>query len=77
MQLQIGQIYWTNLSQPGGPVCLIQIAPHWTDRFELVALIEFVKDHPYGYEKGTRGWYPVSDLRELTPDEAAIYQSPE
>jgi len=72
MDWQIGQIYWTNLSKPGGPVRILKIEPEWSGHGRLAAYIEHVADHPYGYEKGTRGWYYLEDLRELTSDEQAI-----
>lgn len=60
--IEIGRIYRTNLSKPGGLVKVLDIAPYSPNSTELAAWIEHVEDHPYGYKKGDRGWYMVADL---------------
>jgi hypothetical protein len=71
-QISVGEIYWTNLSQPGGPVRILRVerSDIWRFREERqVAYIEHILDHPYGYSKGTRGYYFCDELRELTQEE--------
>lgn len=69
MDVIISEIYWTNLSKPGGPVRVLDIQPFSSYDSEPAAYIEHLVDHPYGYAKGTKGWYLCKELRPLTRDE--------
>lgn len=60
--VEVGKIYLTNASQPGGLVKVLKIEPEWSGHGRLVAYIEHVEDHPYGYPKGDKGWYYCDDL---------------
>jgi len=65
MELQVRDICRTNLSKPGGMVRILSIEPFWLsspDRARLVADVEHIEDHPYGYRKGETGYYFVEDL---------------
>lgn len=62
--IEVGKIYRTNLSKPGGLVKVLSIEPSGYNDGRMAAYIEHVEDHPYGYAKGTRGWYMVEDLVE-------------
>lgn len=58
----IKNIYRTNLSQPGGLVRVLEIAPSDYNPDGKACYIEHVEPHSYGYEQGTRGWYEDRDL---------------
>ena len=60
--VEIGKVYRTNLSKPGGLVRVLDIQPYSSYYRELTAYIEHIEDHPYGYKKGERGGYMVRDL---------------
>lgn len=64
MAVKVGEVYRTNLSKPGGLVKVLEIKPYSPSSIELAALVEHIEDHPYGYKKGDRGWYMVTDLVE-------------
>lgn len=60
-----GDICRTNLSKPGGLVKVLAIYPSTyvrANEYRLMAYIEHIEDHPYGYEKGVRGYYFVDEL---------------
>src|SRR5689334_18392037 len=51
----------TNLSKPGGLVKVLEtVLDTYSNSWS--AHIEHIEDHPYGYKKGSRGWYAVDDL---------------
>ena len=43
-------------------VKVLRIEPSELNPGKLVAYIEHIEDHPYGYKKGDKGWYNVEDL---------------
>lgn len=67
MTIKPGDLCKTNLSQPGGLVAVLDIKPYSTHVSKLMAYIEHVQDHPYGYKKGERGWYGLDDLILIVP----------
>ena len=68
MNIVINNIYRTNLSQPGGLVKVLEIHPSDYHPDGKACYIEHVEDHPYGYSKGTRGWYEDRDLVPVCQD---------
>lgn len=68
MKPEIGKIYRTNLSQPGGLVKVLEIHPSDYHPDQKACYIEHVEDHPYGYPKGTKGWYEDRDLVSVCQD---------
>lgn len=60
--IEVGRIYRTNLSQPGGKVKVLSIETHWADSTRQVCFIKHIEFHPYGYKTGTLGYYYPEDL---------------
>lgn len=56
MRPDAGQVCWTGLTPPGGLVEVLAVAGAWVQ-------VRHVLDHPYGYGRGTVGWYTREDLQ--------------
>lgn len=67
--MKVGDIVMTNLAQLGGRVKILELQPSHTDKTRTAAYVVHVEDHPYGYTKGTKGWYLLDDLK---PVETAV-----
>jgi hypothetical protein len=64
----VGNIYRTNLSQPGGLVRVLEVVQSDYNLDGKACYIEHVEDHPYGYSQGTKGWYEDRDLVTVCQD---------
>lgn len=58
--IEVGRVYWTPF-EPRGLVKVIAIEPPQSGYPEC-AFIEFVGDHPHGYESGSHGRYFSREL---------------
>lgn len=70
-----GDICRTNLSQLGGLVKILKMVDSTQSNRQL-AWIEHIEDHPYGYEKGTRGYYFLDELilvEEYSDDDDIVW----
>ena len=66
----VGQVCWTQISQPGGLVEVRALAPSVVIPGRMMAQVRHVLDHPYGSPMGSVGWYPIRDLQPCAWPEA-------